>query len=269
MLIKNICKKTLFRRNITSKCVKDLYIQNYVNDRIFNKIPFTLTSNQHLYYDLLKDKNNKIIVANGPAGCGKTWLACTYAINQLKYKQIEKLVVTRPIISVDEDLGFLPGDINKKMDPWMKPIFDTFLEHYKRDELTKMIKNNSLEIAPLAYMRGRTFKKSLIIADEMQNSSNNQMLMLLTRIGLDTRMIITGDLEQSDLTEENGLEDLVNKISNYENDDVLNKISKIDLDKNDIQRSKIVEHIVNLYSKNNNINKYLNERFNSNDYIFL
>jgi phosphate starvation-inducible PhoH-like protein len=260
MSIRNICKKLLFKRNVSSKCLIELNKQNDIK-------PFT--ASQYYYKTLLKDVNNKVIIANGPAGCGKTWLACSYAINELKSKNIEKLVITRPIVSVEEELGFLPGNINKKMEPWMKPIFDTFLEYCKKDELTKMLKNDRLEIAPLAYMRGRTFKNSVIIADEMQNSSCNQMLMLLTRIGLNSRMIITGDLDQSDLEDENGLEDLVNKISNYNNDDNLNRISKVDFDNNDIKRSKIAEKIVKLYSKDNNINKYVNDRFNSNDFIYL
>lgn len=255
--------KSLLMRNIINK----------IGNNILTKTNYKpLTDSQHYYYDLLKNNNNKIIVATGPAGCGKTWLSCSYAINELKQNKIKKLIITRPVVSVDEELGFLPGNLNKKMDPYMKPIFDVFSEHYKKDELTKLIKSETLEIAPLAYMRGRTFKNSIIIADEMQNSSYNQMLMLLTRIGEESRMIITGDLQQSDREENNGLQDLTNRLASYKNIDDKNKIEKIVFNNNDIQRSKIVEEIVKLYQTNNQYEyQYIenkNIRFNTNDYRY-
>jgi phosphate starvation-inducible PhoH-like protein len=275
MFTRSISKNLLVYKNIkfiSDISNKSLKVQNCKNNKLSIYSNTNLTQNQHIYYDLLKDKTNKIIVVNGPAGCGKTWLACTYAINEFKNKNIEKLVITRPIVSVDEDLGYLPGNINKKMDPWMKPIFDVFLEYYKKDELTKMITNNSLEIAPLAYMRGRTFKNSFIIADEMQNSSCNQMLMLLTRIGLNSRMIVTGDLGQSDLEEENGLEDLNNRLKEYKISDINNKINQIEFHNNDIQRSKIVEEVMKLYSDSDKIYnieyEFIDNRFNTNDYFY-
>ena len=171
--------------------------------------------NQQLYVKCLNDYNHKIVVAIGPAGTGKTMFACQKAINLLKIEQINKIVITRPIVTVEEEIGFLPGNIVKKMDPWTKPIFDIFLEQFSKTELDLMLYSGKIEICPLGFMRGRTFKNSFIIADEMQNSSPNQMKMLTTRIGDNSRMIITGDLKQTDISKDNGLNDFVFKLRNY------------------------------------------------------
>jgi phosphate starvation-inducible PhoH-like protein len=171
------------------------------------------TKNQEKYIDYLNDDDNKLIIAVGPAGTGKTLFACLKAISQLRNGEINKLVITRPVVTVEEDIGFLPGNIVKKMDPWTRPIFDLFLEFFSKTELDNYINANIIEISPLAFMRGRTFKNSFIIADEMQNSSPNQMKMLTTRIGINSKMVITGDLKQTDILKENGLNDLVNKIN--------------------------------------------------------
>jgi phosphate starvation-inducible PhoH-like protein len=155
--------------------------------------------------DYLNNKKNDLIVAVGPAGSGKTMFACLKAMESLRKNDVNKIILTRPVVPVEEDIGFLPGNIVKKMDPWTRPIFDLFLEYYSQNEITQMINNGIIEISPLAYMRGRTFKNAFIIADEMQNSSPNQMMMLTTRIGTNSRMVITGDLDQSDKFENNGL----------------------------------------------------------------
>ena len=210
------------------------------------------TKNQEKYIDYLNNDDNKLIIAVGPAGTGKTLFACLKAISQLRNGEINKLIVTRPVVTVEEDIGFLPGNIVKKMDPWTRPIFDLFLEFFSKTELDNYINANIIEISPLAFMRGRTFKNSFIIADEMQNSSPNQMKMLTTRIGINSKMVITGDLKQTDILKENGLNDLVNKINifnKYSNDtnNTNNLIKIVDFEKQDIERSEIVRKIIDIY----------------------
>jgi len=174
--------------------------------------------NQQKYVNYLNNNTVNIVVAVGPAGTGKTMFACLRAIEILKNKKLNKIVLTRPIIAVEEEeLGFLPGNMVKKMDPWTRPILDIFMEFYSKTEIENMINNNIIEIAPLAYMRGRTFKNALVIADEMQNSTPNQMFMLTTRLGINSKLVITGDLKQTDRAKENnGLLDLIDKKKLYD-----------------------------------------------------
>jgi len=213
------------------------------------------TENQIKYVDELSNDNNTIILALGPAGTGKTLFACSEAIKQLKLKMIDKIIITRPLVTVEEDLGYLPGNINKKMDPWTRPIFDIFLEVFSQREIDVMVLNNVIEISPLAYMRGRTFKNAFIIADEMQNSSPNQMMMLTTRIGTNSKMVITGDLKQTDKGNNSGLSDFINRYEVYTRYSLEEKI-KGNVDKNikviflensDIERNPIVKKIVDIY----------------------
>jgi len=212
-----------------------------------NQLYLPKTENQIKYVNALNNNSSKIIIANGPAGTGKTLFACLKAINLLNKEQINKIVITRPIVPVeDEEIGFLPGNVVKKMDPWTKPIFDLFLEYYSRAELDFLINKNSIEICPLAFMRGRTFKHSFIIADEMQNSSPNQMKMLVTRIGQNSKMVITGDLQQSDILKDNGLKDFINKINKHNN--ATDLINIIDLENEDIERSEIVKKVIEIYN---------------------
>ena len=207
------------------------------------------TINQQNYLKAIENENTKLVIVNGPAGTGKTLFACISAIELLKNNNVNKIILTRPLVSVEEEIGFLPGNINQKMDPWTKPILDIFSEYYKAPEIENMIYNNILEIIPLGLMRGRTFKNSYIIADEMQNSTPNQMKMITTRIGDNSKMIITGDLNQSDLQEKNGLYDLINKYEVYNNNNELDELIQfIKLENTDIERSQIVKTIMNIYS---------------------
>lgn len=203
------------------------------------------TPNQKFYLDKITDDKSKVVIGLGPAGTGKTLFACLYAIQELEKGNIEKIVLTRPIVTVEEDIGYLPGKLNSKMEPWTRPIFDILREYHSNQQINSMLQSGVIEIAPLAYMRGRTFKKSIVIADEMQNSSPNQMLMISTRLGDNSKLIITGDLNQSDRMEDNGLKDLVKKIEAYP----LNctEISTIYFQQNDIQRSPIVSKILDIY----------------------
>lgn len=206
------------------------------------------TENQHKYIQALSNKNISLIVSVGPAGTGKTLFSCMYAIKELKKKNIEKIILTRPVISVDEEIGFLPGDINTKMAPWTRPIFDIFLEFFSQKELDYMLQNNVIEICPLAFMRGRTFKNTWIIADEMQNSSPNQIIMITTRLGNNSKIVITGDLFQSDRVEENGLKVFLGKLKKYQkNGGILDDIAVCSLENNDIERSKIVAKVLNIW----------------------
>jgi phosphate starvation-inducible PhoH-like protein len=209
----------------------------------------TKNENQDKYVEYLNNEKTKIVIAVGPAGTGKTMFACLKAINELKSGNLNKVIITRPIIAVEEEeLGFLPGNLVKKMDPWTRPIMDIFMEYYQKSEVENMIYNNQIEIAPLAYMRGRTFKNALIIADEMQNSTPNQMLMLTTRIGKNSKLVITGDLKQVDRSvNNNGLYDLIEKVKKYNEYHRSESIEVIEFKKEDIERSEIVEKVINIY----------------------
>ena len=242
---------------LTCKYVKKMNLmmkKTKNNDNTFIYTPKSF--NQENYVESLLDEKVDMIIAVGPAGTGKTLFACLKAVSQLKNGNIRKLILTRPVVTVEEDIGFLPGNINKKMDPWTKPIFDLFLEFFSKTELDNFIHNNIIEISPLAFMRGRTFKNSFIIADEMQNSSPNQMKMLTTRIGTNSKMVITGDLNQTDIPSKNGLEDLLERINKYnlKNNNTLNSSIKIiKFEKEDIERSDIVKHIINLYESDDKV----------------
>lgn len=201
------------------------------------------TPNQKKFTDLLLNENMKVILGLGVAGTGKTFLCAHNAITQLKNNQIEKIVITRPLITVNENMGFLPGSMNEKMDPYIQPIFDVFSSSYTKDQIQSLIKKNIIEISPLGFMRGRTFTNSYIIADEMQNSSPEQMKMLLTRIGENTKLVITGDLNQTDYGTNNGLKDFFEKISNKK----FKSIGWTVFNDKDIQRSEIVKTIVKIY----------------------
>lgn len=213
-----------------------------------SKFSKPLNNSQEKYFKLLKNKEKKIIVSVGPSGTGKTTLATEFGIRNLLLGNFSKLILVRPTVSVDdEQLGFFPGSLEDKMAPWLRPIYDILYQFISPKEVKSMIENKEIELSPLAYMRGRTFKNCLIIADEMQNSTINQMKMLLTRIGHNTKLIITGDLDQYDKQksgELNGLEDFINKLRRNRS----SSISSVEFTHNDIEREEVVKEVLELYN---------------------
>ena len=201
-------------------------------------------ANQKLYLSKLYSESTSIVLAIGPAGTGKTMLAVQYGIKLFQEGKVDRIVVTRPAVSVDEDLGFLPGDLNEKMAPWTRPIFDVLGEYYQKKEIANMLEEGVIEISPLAYMRGRTFKNAYIVADEMQNATQNQMKMLLTRLGEGSKMVVTGDLAQADRVSDNGLIDFCNLLEQKE---YLEHIDIIRFDSKDIERHNAVKEILAIY----------------------
>ena len=202
--------------------------------------------NQETYITKLLDPSNVIVFGVGPAGTGKTMLAVLAAIKALKDGSINKIVVTRPAVGVDDEKhGFLPGDLNSKMEPWTRPIFDVIQEYYGPKEIKTMIDESVIEISPLAFMRGRTFKNAFIIADEMQNATPNQMKMLLTRIGDESRMAVTGDIQQTDRQEsQNGLINFGNLYHKYSQSQY---IQFVKFQNTDIERHPVVTEVLSIY----------------------
>jgi phosphate starvation-inducible PhoH-like protein len=198
---------------------------------------------QETYLFKLHDDNKNILFAIGPAGTGKTLLAVQMGIKLYQEGKIDKIIVTRPAVSVDEDLGFLPGTLNEKMAPWTRPIFDVLGEYYQQKDIENMLYEGVIEISPLAYMRGRTFKNAYVIADEMQNATQNQMKMLLTRLGENSKMVVTGDLNQADRLKDNGLVDFIDKIKGQR----LDHIDAVYFDSHDIERHKAVKEVLDIY----------------------
>jgi phosphate starvation-inducible PhoH-like protein len=199
---------------------------------------------QESYLLKLNDSNKMIVFAIGPAGTGKTMLAVQWAIDQLKYGDADKIVITRPAVSVDEQHGFLPGDLNQKMEPWTKPIMDVFAENYNAREITNMITEGVIETSPLAYMRGRTFKNAVVIADEMQNATPSQMKMLLTRLGQHSKMVVTGDLQQADRPSNNGLLEFLQKFNDFKNN---RYVDVCHFTVGDVERHEAVKEILAIY----------------------
>jgi len=202
--------------------------------------------NQEAYLELLKNPKKYIVFAVGPAGTGKTMLAVQMAIKLFKDGLISKIIVTRPAVSVDEEHGFLPGTLNQKMEPWTRPIFDVFEEYYHPKEIAGMLEDGVVEISPLAYMRGRTFKNAFCIADEMQNATPPQMKMLLTRLGENSRMVVTGDLNQADRPHNNGLAEFCHL---YKEGGDYRMIAMARFDTRDVERHPVVKEILSIYKE--------------------
>ena len=208
-----------------------------------NIYPKTLTQRQY-YYNL---ENKDIIFAIGPAGTGKTYLAVIYAVSLLKQNKIRKIILTRPVVNVDESLGFLPGDLKEKIDPYLRPLYDALYDSLGVKECESLIEHDVIEIAPLAYMRGRTLESACIILDEAQNTTTRQMKMFLTRLGNGSKMIITGDITQNDLPKnvKSGLEDARHILAN------IDEIGFVEFDSFDVVRHYLVQKIIERYEEKN------------------
>jgi phosphate starvation-inducible PhoH-like protein len=203
------------------------------------------TRNQERLVLALQNPDSHIVVTVGPAGTGKTYLAMQAAVQALREGQCDRIVMTRPAVGVeDERHGFLPGNLVAKMEPWTRPLLDVMREYYRPQDIAAMIEDQVVEIAPLAFMRGRTFKNSWIIADEMQNATPAQAKMLMTRIGANSRIVITGDVEQADRKlGDNGLIDLCQRLERS----AVPGIEVCRLEARDVQRHTIIGSVLKLY----------------------
>jgi phosphate starvation-inducible PhoH-like protein len=204
------------------------------------------TRNQEKLVLALQDEAQHIVITAGPAGTGKTYLCILAAVKAFREGEVDRIILTRPAVEVEgEKHGFLPGDLNQKMDPWVRPLTDILREYYRQQDINAMIEDQQIEIAPLAFMRGRTFRNSFIIADEMQNSSPAQMKMLLTRIGEGSKIVITGDIEQTDHKKGiNGLADVCERALKGG----VKGIAVCGMDNRDIQRHAIIGHVLKMYT---------------------
>ena len=223
-------------RNGFSNEEKEVIIYGSSGKKIIAK-----TSNQKRIVDL-HNKNDLLFVI-GPAGTGKTYVSVSLGVKALKEKKIKKIIITRPVVEAGENLGFLPGDLQDKIDPYLKPIYDALEDMIPIQKMKKFIENKTIEIAPLAYMRGRTLKNAFILLDEAQNTTESQLKMFLTRLGQNSKMIVTGDISQIDLrkNQSSGLVDAKNKLNNIEG------IGFTHLDSSDVLRHSLVKKILDKY----------------------
>ena len=203
-----------------------------------------VTPGQKIFLE--KVNENDITFAVGPAGTGKTYLAVAFAVAALKNKIVERIVITRPAVEAGENLGFLPGDLKEKIDPYLNPIYDALRDMIKNDRLEKLMDRKIIEVAPLAYMRGRTLQNAFIILDEAQNATKTQMKMFLTRLGVTSKAIVTGDVTQIDLPKKSssGLLDALQILKNVK------EIGFVSFEENDVLRHKLVRKIIIAYGKN-------------------
>ena len=248
-LIQSLLKKYQKYGNINEEDIESLYKNGKINDE--KKLLFygskgkkinAVSYNQIKFIDSCK--SNDIVFVIGPAGTGKTFLSVVLAIKALKEKIIEKIVITRPVVEAGENLGFLPGDLQDKINPYLRPIYDSLEEIIPKKKISQFIDNGVIEIVPLAYMRGRTLKNSYILLDEAQNTLSSQIKMFLTRMGENSKMIITGDITQIDLKskKESGLIDALKRFDNTEG------IGIVRLKDKDVLRHKLVKKILAKYN---------------------
>ena len=214
--------------------------------RTYNgKLIYPKTLGQKSYYYALK--NNDVVFGIGPAGTGKTYLAVVFAVAALKNNEVKKIILTRPAVEAGENLGFLPGDLKEKVDPYLRPLYDALYDRLGVEQTEKLMEKGVIEIAPLAYMRGRTLEDAYVILDEAQNTTDNQMKMFLTRLGFRSKMIVTGDISQIDLPR-NTTSGLIRALDILEG---VKGISFIHLSAMDVVRHPVVQRIIERYDGNN------------------
>ena len=261
-VVNKLLKKSLEKNYIDDEDVKSLYnftSKDSQNDTIDleekntdsnysvktpKKTVYARTEKQKIYLEILK--NNNIIYAIGPAGTGKTFLPVAVAVHKLISGEVNKIILSRPAVEAGENLGFLPGDLKEKIDPYLIPLYDSLSELLGHDKMNKKIEDGSIEIAPLAFMRGRTLKDSYVILDEAQNATETQIKMFLTRLGKNTTMVVNGDPTQIDLPNSkiSGLMNSANVLSN------IDEIKIVTFDALDVQRHPLVSKIIEAYKKN-------------------
>lgn len=237
------CPDSAFKNNFG---INDSEIDNII---LYKKNNFIKPKTATQFEYAKKIKDNDIVFAIGPAGTGKTYLAVAFAVSALKNKQINKVVLSRPAVEAGESLGFLPGDLSEKIDPYLKPLYDALEDMIPMEKLKNYMEKNIIEIVPLAYMRGRTLNNSFVILDEAQNATNVQMKMFLTRLGPNSKAIVTGDITQIDLPgkEHSGLVQIQNVLKDIQD------IEFVYFNKNDVVRHRLVKNIIDAYERYNGI----------------
>ncbi|MGK8433985.1 PhoH family protein [Staphylococcus epidermidis] len=255
LVLKNLLKVIELGNTITLKDVEaaikmadnntihhllDLYDEEITKDA-YGKTIRAKTMGQRIYINAMK--RNDLVFGIGPAGTGKTFLAVVYAAKQLRKGSVKRIVLTRPAVEAGESLGFLPGDLKEKVDPYLRPLYDGLNTVLGREQTQRLIERGVIEIAPLAYMRGRTLDDAFVILDEAQNTTHAQMKMFLTRLGFGSKMVVTGDQTQIDLPKgvKSGLKEAVKKLSG------VSGISIMKMDQSDVVRHPLVSKIINLY----------------------
>ncbi|HFZ7482035.1 TPA: PhoH family protein [Streptococcus agalactiae] len=230
-----------------------LYEEEIIKDS-YGKPIRVKTLGQKIY--VYSVKNHDVVFGIGPAGTGKTFLAVTLAVTALKRGQVKRIILTRPAVEAGESLGFLPGDLKEKVDPYLRPVYDALYQILGKEQTSRLMEREIIEIAPLAYMRGRTLDDAFVILDEAQNTTIMQMKMFLTRLGFNSKMIVNGDVSQIDLPKnvKSGLIDAVEKLRN------IKKIDFIHLSAKDVVRHPVVAEIINAYSDSESSHKLQSDK---------
>lgn len=230
-----------------------LYEEEIIKDS-YGKPIRVKTLGQKIYVDSVK--NHDVVFGIGPAGTGKTFLAVTLAVTALKRGQVKRIILTRPAVEAGESLGFLPGDLKEKVDPYLRPVYDALYQILGKEQTSRLMEREIIEIAPLAYMRGRTLDDAFVILDEAQNTTIMQMKMFLTRLGFNSKMIVNGDVSQIDLPKnvKSGLIDAVEKLRN------IKKIDFTHLSAKDVVRHPVVAEIINAYSDSESSHKLQSDK---------
>ncbi|HGD4471485.1 TPA: PhoH family protein [Streptococcus agalactiae] len=230
-----------------------LYEEEIIKDS-YGKPIRVKTLGQKIYVDSVK--NHDVVFGIGPAGTGKTFLAVTLAVTALKRGQVKRIILTRPAVEAGESLGFLPGDLKEKVDPYLRPVYDALYQILGKEQTSRLMEREIIEIAPLAYMRGRTLDDAFVILDEAQNTTIMQMKMFLTRLGFNSKMIVNGDVSQIDLPKnvKSGLIDAVEKLRNIKKIDFIHLLAK------DVVRHPVVAEIINAYSDSESSHKLQSDK---------
>lgn len=238
--LKDVESAIKMAQNGTIKQLLDLYEDEITKDA-FGKVIRAKTMGQRLYINAMN--RNDLVFGIGPAGTGKTFLAVVYAAKQLRKGNVKRIVLTRPAVEAGESLGFLPGDLKEKVDPYLRPLYDGLNTVLGREQSARFIERGIIEIAPLAYMRGRTLDDAFVILDEAQNTTHAQMKMFLTRLGFGSKMVVTGDHTQIDLPKgvKSGLKEAINKLKDVKG------LSIHHLDQSDVVRHPLVSKIIDKY----------------------